>query len=173
MLTHSQINKRKNQRGFTLAEVALSLIVFAMMSLVFSAVFPIAIKSAHYSNYYSQAALIAQHKIDQMRSAGFGKLDCTDLVSLGIVDNVTNECGPSYSFAQADNLSGSNGQAGFFPAGTTGTISIVDYSTLPNVSNPPPAGNVYIVTVNVTWPGSSTMQGSYSTSAMIIEMTHE
>ena len=60
--------------------------VFMMMTLVFAAVFPVALRGAQFSNNYAQAALLAQHKIDQLRAAGFSKMDYTDLNNLGIVD---------------------------------------------------------------------------------------
>jgi len=163
---HRKTSGRINRRGFTLAEVALALIIFLMMTLMFAAVFPIAIRAAHYSNNYAQAALLAQHKLDQLRSAGFDKLDCTDLVNLGVVDQNSQACGPSYTFTGVDNLDS------FFPSGTAGVISITDYSTLSNVKNPPPAGTVFVVTVTLTWPGSGTVSGSYTTSAMIVSMIH-
>jgi len=166
MFIYQKTNKRNNGRGFTLAEVVLALMVFLMMTLMFAAVFPIAIRAAHYSNDYAQAALLAQHKVDQLRSAGIDKLNFSDLTGLGIVDQNPDATGPSYTFTGVDNLDS------FFPNGTTGVISVTDYSTLSHVSNPPPAGTVYVVTVTLTWPGSGTVSGSYSTSAMMISMVH-
>ena len=76
----------------------MALVVFTMMTLMFAAVFPMAVRGAQYSSNYAQAAMLAQHKMDQLRSAGFDKL-FTDgngtalikLQSLGIVD--APECG--------------------------------------------------------------------------------
>jgi Tfp pilus assembly protein PilV len=166
MLSRNRRRNRRSQQGFTLAEVVLALIVFLMMTLMFAAVFPIAVRSAHYSNYYAQAALLAQHKLDEVRSAGVSKLDYTDLMNLGIVDQNANASGPTYTFTNADSLDS------FFPAGAQGTMTISDYSTLSNVPYPPPTGNVYIVTVTLSWTGAGTTQGSYTTSAMIVAMIH-
>jgi type II secretory pathway pseudopilin PulG len=161
------IHRRKLQRGFTLAEVALAMIVFLMMTLMFAAVFPIAIRASHYSNNNAQAALLAQHKIDQLRSAGIGNLNYASLQHLGVVDQSTTETGPTYSFATADNLNS------FFPSPATGQISIVDYSTISEVSPAPPAGTVYVATITISWPETGSIYGSYSTSAMIVSMVHQ
>jgi len=162
-------NRRKNQQGFSLAEVVFALIIFLMMTMVFAAVFPIIIRSAHYSNDYAQASLLAQHKIDQLRSAGIDNLNYTALVGLGVIDQNVEATGPSYTFTGVDNLDS------FFPNSpeTNGTITLVDYSTLSNVHNPPPAGNVYMATVTITWPEAGTIVGSYTTSAMIVSMVHQ
>jgi Tfp pilus assembly protein PilV len=166
MLTHLKTNRRRHQRAFTLAEVMLALIVFLMMTLMFAAVFPIAVRAAHYSNDYAQAALLAQHKLDQLRSAGFDKLDYADLAGLGIVDQVPNFSGSSYTFTGVDNLDS------FFPSGSSGTIVIADYSSLSNVGSPPPGGNVYVATVTISWPGTGSVSGSYTSSTMIVSMVH-
>jgi type II secretory pathway pseudopilin PulG len=170
MTNDQKICRRKKQHGFTLAEVTLALIVFLMMTLTFAAVFPVAIRAAHYSNDYAQAALIAQHKVDQLRSAGISNLNYAGLSSLGVVDQNPSATGPSYTFDTVDNL------ASFFPKnpnGAIGTITIKDYNSLANVTNPPPATEVYICTVTLTWPTVGTTMGSYTTSAMIVSMIHQ
>ncbi len=157
-----QTNRRTSQRAFTLAEVALALVVFVMMTIMFAATFPIANRSAHYSNEYAQAALLAQHKLDQLHSAGFTNLNYAYLTGAGIVDTNSTASGPPYTFTGVDNL------GSFFPNGTTGVIAITDYSTLANVTTKPPAGTVSVVTVTLTWPGAGTKSGSYSTSAIMV-----
>jgi len=167
MVTAQQPWRSRARCAFTLLEVVLAMTIFMMMTLVFAAVFPITVQAAHYSNNYTQAALLAQHKIDQLRSAGINNLNYTNLNGLGIVDTNASATGPTYTFTSVDNLTS------FFPAGTTGTIKISDYSTLSNVTNPPPTGNVYIATVTLTWPGLGSTTGSYTTSGMIVSMVHE
>ncbi|MBV9850326.1 MAG: prepilin-type N-terminal cleavage/methylation domain-containing protein [Armatimonadetes bacterium] len=165
--------RRRRQRGFTLMEVTLALIIFLMMTLVFAAVFPVAVRGAQFSNNYAQAAQLAQHKIDQLRAAGFSKMDYTDLYNQGIIDamNAPPASLPySFTFTGADNLVSAGTTQGFFPPGSAGTISVVDYSTMnPTV----PAGQVDYVTIAINWSGGGISSGSYQVSAMIIKMAHQ
>ena len=164
--------RRGSQGGFTMMEIVLALMVFMMMTLVFAAVFPLALRGAQFSNNYSQAALLAQHKIDQLRAAGFSKMDYADLNSLGIVDAMaTPPTGlpATYAFTNADSLVSNGASQGFFPPGSSGALSIVDGSAL---NATVPVGQVDDVTVTVTWSGAGISSGSYRASAMIVKMSH-
>lgn len=168
-------HRRIRSQGFTLIEVALALIVFLMMTLVFAAVFPMALSAAKTSDNYSQAAQIAQHKIDQMRAAGFGSLSYAGLTGASIIDSIP-PTGPTaiYHFEGVDNLVSNGANNGYFPPGSTGTITIQDYNayaTAKGVSSGlPPAGAVDYVTVTLTWTGGGVHGGTYSASAMIAQI---
>jgi type II secretory pathway pseudopilin PulG len=157
--------RRKAQRGFTIAEIALSLIVFAMMAMMFGAVFPMAVRGAQYGSNYAQATLVAQHKMDQLRSAGYNKLVLPDtLKSLNIIDSTTTNVDGSYNFAAADNLTSTGTVQGYFPTGSTGTVAITDYHlTDANV----PAGKIALIKVKVAWSGGGVSSGFYTLSTMI------
>ena len=165
----------KQTRGFTLMEVALALAVFILMTLMFAAVFPMVARGAQFSGNYSQAAMLGQHKVDQIRSmGGAAKLDYNDLNTQGVIDSMTTP--PSglpatYTFTGVDNLVTSGSTTGFFPPGSTGTITVQDYSTF-NPSAGIAAGQVDYVTITISWPASAVSGGTYSTSAMVIEMKH-
>ena len=166
-------NRRRSRAGFTMAEVALSLIVFSLMTLMFGAVFPMAVRGAQHGSSYSQAAAIAQRKIDQLRAAGYSRLDVTDLKALAVVD--AQNADKTYDFTTQDNLTGAGG---FFTApasGSVGTIAVSDYNADntaqdPNASLPGP-GNAAMVTVTLTWGGVD--PGTYSASALIVSMAHK
>ena len=165
---------RKRSRGFTLMEVALALTVFILMTLMFASVFPMVARGSQFSGNYSQAAMLAEHKIDQIRSVGFLKLDYNDLNTQGIIDVMgTPPSGlpATYTFTSVDNLVTSGTTQGIFPPGSTGTITVQDYSAF-NTSVGIAAGQVDYVTVTITWPSGAVSGGSYSTSAMVIEMKH-
>lgn len=167
--------------GFTIMEVGLALIVFAMMTLMFGAVFPMAIRGAQHGNNYSQAALLAQRKIDQLRSAGYNNLNATALqsASLHLIDSpqpsgypINSGGATTYSFAAVDNLIGAGGFYAPPNTGSVGTVTIGDYHddiADPNTSLPP-SGNAAQVTVTITWGGRD--PGAYSASALIINMSH-
>ncbi len=154
----------------------LSLVVLAMMTVMFGAVFPITMRAATEGNSYSQAALLAQRKVDQLRQAQYGSLyddvtgtALTKLSRLGIVDAAQNADG-TYSFTTVDHLTG---PGGFYSSGSVGKITISDYSADPSPSNSgqlPVAGQVAVATVTLTWGGK--VPGTYTVSALIPSMTH-
>ncbi len=160
----------RRQQGFTVMEVVLSLVIFTMMTLLFGAVLPIAVRGAAHSGNYAQAAALAQRKIDQLRVAGYSRLsDGTDGTALSklSVQNVVDAQNSAnvFDFTVADHLTGANG---YFPPGSTGTIVVDDYANqTPGVA----ANNVAVVTVTITWTG--TVPGSYSASALIVSMPHQ
>ena len=162
----SAAQKRKAQRGgFTIAEIALALVVFAMMTMMFAAVFPMAVRGAQYSSNYAQATLVAQHKMDQIRSMGYKTTTLpSDLVNLNIIDSTTQNADGSYNFTNADNLVSSGAVHGYFPAGSQGTVAITQYT-----GGSVPSGTIALVKVNVTWVGGGVSSGSYTLSTMIFE----
>src|SRR5207248_526185 len=109
-----------------------------------------AAKGSRMVGNYQQASSIVQHKIDQLRAVGYGRLDSANLhAALDIVDaSPTNS---PYSFTTVDNL------ASIYP-GATGTIAVSDYSS-----------HIKQVTVTLTWSGSPVKQdvGSLSAVALI------
>ena len=167
---------RARRGGFTLAEVMLSLVILAMMTLMFGAVFPITMRAATQGNSYSQAALLAQRKVDQLRQAQYGSLfdstngtALTKMARLGIVDPARNADG-SYSFTAVDHLTGTGG---FYSSDSVGKITISDYSADPSPSNSgqlPLPGQIAVATVTITWGGR--VPGTYTVSALIPAMTH-
>ncbi len=148
-------------------EVTLALIIFTLMTLMFGAVLPVAVRGAKHSGNYNQAAALAQRKIDQLRMAGYSRLfdgsGGTALSKLSALNVVDAQNSPGvYDFTTVDNLTGANG---YFPPGSTGTITVADGY------NGVPAGNAAQVTVTITWAG--TVPGSYSVPAIIISMPHQ
>jgi hypothetical protein len=152
-------------------EVTLSLIILLAMIVIFAACFPLAVRTATFSNNYSQAAFLVQHKIDEIKSAGFSKLDYNDLNSLGLID-ASSPCTPgpnspcTYYFTQADSLTG------FFPTGTTGTITIVSDPNEPLCAAASTC-TVDDITVAINATGGGLENQTFSASTMIIKMVHE
>ncbi len=182
--------RRPQAQGFTLIEVSLALIVFMMMTMIFAAVFPVVLRAGQMDGNSAQAAVIAQHKIDQLRGAGFDGINPAgqkfqNLPALGFVDTpATMPTGLPYtlSFTNADHLVPNGTTNGYFPAGTVGQITVTDYSTIDSTmaSVSGSAGKVLQVTVTITWPvptqapvaGQPSINGhgtgTYSTSALIV-----
>ena len=170
-------------RGFSLLEVMVALMVFMMMTLMFGAIFPTTVRSTQYSSNYAQASLLAQHKIDQLRSAGFGNLAYANLIKLGIIDPTNPKpaaTGPySYTFTTVDRLVDSGTTPGFFPAGSTGTITLVKDPHAPldlfAPVNPEfrPGSSMVRATVSIRWPSKGTRVSSYSATTILIQMSHQ
>lgn len=154
----------------------LSLVILAMMTVMFGAVFPITMRAATQGNSYSQAALLAQRKVDQLRQAQYGSLysdvngtALTKLSRLGIIDPAQNSDG-SYSFTTIDHMTG---PGGFYSSDSVGKITISDYSADTSPSNSgllPVPKQLAVATVTLTWGGK--VPGTYTVSALIPAMTH-
>ena len=144
--------------GFTLMEVMFALCIFSVMILMFSSVFPSVLRGSHSSASYSQAALLAQHKVDQCREQGYGSIHET--YGWGEAANSV-----SYSFTNIDNLG-----TGVLPPGSTGILTIGP----PAGTSWTPAGSLVQVTVTISWPvnslvtGQSTYNGKFQTHTLLM-----
>jgi len=170
--------------GFTLVEMMIAVFVFWMMIALFGAMLPIAGQGGRSSGSYAQAALLAQHKIDQVRQGGFNKLNGAQMANMGVVDAdangapVTAAVPPglpartvSYSFTTVDNLVDNGAGKGYFAAGAQGTLSLSPALTVQGGSAPTPAQALQ-VTVTLTWQKSVNAGGaangsSYSTHTVL------
>lgn len=163
----------KRHQGFTLLETVFALTIFTMMALLFSAVLPVSQRAARSNAEYAQAAALIQHKIAQMRAAGFPSLqNPVALAALGIIDSgsATSQAVPyTASFLASDHLADGTAGSGLFPAAATATICVTDYSSL---NAAVPAGTVDNVTVTLSWPNANSAGGTYTMSCLIIQMPH-
>ncbi len=173
-----QVGKTIKQRGFTLMEVAFGMVVALMMITVFAAVFPLAVSSSKFTNNYAQASTLVQHKIDQLHQASWAGItdDSTGAAKIqtnlnGMVDS--GSCSSSFpvtcTFTDIDNLVNNNGNTGYFPAGSTGTIQISPDTSSASI----PSMSVFDVVVTVSWTSAGVSSGSFRSAAKMIEMTHE
>ena len=123
--------------GFTLIEMAIALFVFGMIALLFGAVFPVASRAGHTSSNYSEAALLAQHKIDQCRQATYSNVygatgnGATALANLGMIDSpqpagypLVNGSATTYSFSSVDSVVDNGTNKGFYPVGSKGELTV-------------------------------------------------
>ncbi len=169
-------HKNKRQGGFTLAEITIAFLIFTLMVLACAAAFPVALRASHAGSNYAQAALIAQHKIDQCREQGYSSISAgggnvvARLSTLRIVDANSGRANPagypsgsvSYTFAGVDSFAASN-----LPQGTTGTLVIGP----PNTGATPhwtPVGQIVQVTVVIGWPAGVQTSGGFTTHTLIV-----
>lgn len=167
MKMHIRRNGRPGSRaGFTLVELAISLFVLGMMALLFGAVLPTLTRGQTSGRGYAQAALLGQHKIAQIRQGGFSKLTAVQLASAGLIDtnpNGTPVTAPnpaglpagtnSYSFTSVDGLVDNGAAKGFYPAGSTGVLSLSPALSVQGGSAPATAQALQ-VTVTISWTGT-------------------
>jgi hypothetical protein len=177
------VTRRRTTRGLTMLEVVLSLFIFLMMSLMFSAIVPTAARSARYGNSYSYAVALCQRKVDQVQEAGWGKLNATDLRSLGIIDNTTpttDGTAQIYSFTintSATNASNADNLASYFPGGTnpatrpTGTIRIEPWADSTIFVAGSPQDTLKRITVRIAWRDARSGASSFSISSLVTRMT--
>lgn len=169
--------RRRRRSGFTLVEVALAMVVFTMMTLMFAAVFPMAVRGAQFSGNHTQGTMLTQHKMDQLRTAGYNRLvDSAKLADMGIIDNpqpagypIVGSGATTYSFTNVDALINDGTHRGYYPPGSMGTVTISDYATsaAPSGTSGIPAKTLAYVTVAISWTGGGMTNGSTSISAII------
>lgn len=139
----------RNVRGFTFFESLIAVLLIGLTVAAFATVFQTTAKAEAMAGTYQRAVSLAQHKIDQLRAIGYGRLDASNLDAAGIIDHpvVSNP----YSFTNVDNLSQLHPLAG-------GTIAISDLTY-----------NVKQVVVTVGWNTGSPQRkdGDVTLSAFI------
>jgi len=145
-------SRARSRRGFSLIDSAIATMVMAAGVLVFAAFYPTAARCSKMSGSYSQAISEVQHKVDQLRAVGYGRLTYTDLKDAGVIDASPNAS--PYRFEAKDNL----GAVLWSPVGT---IAVTDVST-----------DLRQVTVTLTWLRSS-QSTQRSTHAVTILVTNE
>jgi prepilin-type N-terminal cleavage/methylation domain-containing protein len=147
--------RRRVRPGFSLVEVLVAMTLFSIATLVFAALFPAAARTSRMNNNYAQAVSLAQHKIDQLRAVGYGRLNYTDLLAAGIID--ASPVTSPYRFDQQSVADTADDLANFFPSDTS-SIAITDEAT-----------DLRRVTVTLNWNGinNETQSGSVQLVALI------
>lgn len=133
------MKERRRKLGFTLVEVMVSMMILTASSIIFFALLPMSFKTGKMVGCYQQASSLVQHKIDQMRGVGYGRLNYTELANAGIID--ASPTSAPFSFKGVDGLDS-------IYVGPVATIQISDFSA-----------NVKQVTVSLVWSGSAMKQG--------------
>jgi prepilin-type N-terminal cleavage/methylation domain-containing protein len=144
-----KLSIRNRRRGFTLMEVALAVFLIGMAVLTFVALFPQASRCSHMSANYSQAITEVQHKVDELRAVGYGRLDYTNLQAAGVID--ASPTASPFHFEVTDSL-------GTYLPHAVGTIALSSAGA-----------NLEQATITVTWTGapSSAMKGTHAVTVLI------
>lgn len=147
--THALL--KDSRRGFTLLEVMISMMTLAAIAIIFAGSVVLAEKTAHVNGQYAQAISLCQHKIDQIRAVGFGRLNYVELNDAGIVDDSPNTS--PFRFAQVDDV------ASYLPSPSVCSVDV-------SPTNDP---DINSVTVTLTWRNArhKTKTSTVSLSALI------
>ena len=81
-MASSETGAAKNQ-GSTLVGVIMALALLGFVAAIFAPAFDVAMRYSKVVGHTSQALSIAQHKIDQMRAVGYGRLTRSERVNAG------------------------------------------------------------------------------------------
>lgn len=166
--TQSTPPVRARRRGFSLVESMLCIVLFGIILMLFGVTFPAMIRGSDKSASYSQAALLAQHKIDQLRQVGYAQLqDTAVLRSLGVIDTNLNGDG-SFAFTLVDNLVDNNGKKGFFgPSGSASSSIVVGQALTGQGGAAPSTLRALGVTVTIRWTGTTARVNSCTMHTII------
>lgn len=124
---------RHARPGYSLIEVMVATFLLSLGVLAFSALAPVSAKAAKMNGNYAQAVSIAQHKVDQLRSVGYGRLNHADLLAAEVID--ASPGAEPYKFDTVDGL------ANYYPVFTS-SITTEDVAT-----------DLKKATVTVSWTG--------------------
>ncbi|CAN5380914.1 hypothetical protein BH11ARM1_BH11ARM1_02550 [soil metagenome] len=132
--------KRRRRGGFTWIEVMMAIVLVSLTASMFVALVPMAAQSQTLTGSYQQASSLVQHKVDQLRAVGYGRLNYTELHNAGIID--ASPTTVPFKFKVADGLDA-------IYKNSTPTINITDWST-----------NIKQVTINLSWSGGASTQSN-------------
>lgn len=126
-----------------------SLAVLVALTLVFASCVPVAVKASKSNGQYSQAISLCQHKIDQLRAVGYGRINHTELSDAGIVDD--EPVSQPWSFEGVD-------EVGSYLADPSATLRVQDIAT-----------NQVRITATITWrPATSPGKTSSASLSAVI-----
>ncbi len=136
-------------RGLSLLDVVMGTMLIAFGVIAFASLYPTASQSARMTSEYSQAIAAVQHKVDQMRAIGYGRITYTDLKNIRVID--ASPTVAPYRFDGVDSL------ANYFQ-NPVGTISVSAYSA-----------TIRSVTVTLTWNSRPTKTSSHAITTLIAQ----
>lgn len=120
-----------SRRGFTLVEVIVAVAIFSFLMIMFASAVPLAERTSHMNGQYAQATSLCQHKIDQIRAVGYGRINYTELSDAEIIDGEPATL--PFSFVEVDDVEN------YLPC-STATINVQTV-----------ASDEVKVTITITW----------------------
>lgn len=135
-----------NRRGASLVEVVIALFMFGLLVVLFAGSLMVSSAATGINGQYAQALSLCQHKMDQLRAVGYGRLTYDELEEANIIDPSPTSL--PYSFTQEDGVNALL-QLRDEQGNTYNPTTSVAISDLPGDPR------VRVVTVTVTWKSAS------------------
>lgn len=141
--------KTTRTRGITWIEMLIAMFMVGVTTAGFAQLLTAAARAQTVAITTQSTSSMVQHKLDQLRALGYGRLTYSELQNAGVIDSAPTQ--PPYSFTQVDDLASVH-------AGCQGRIDVQDFS--PNVRR---------VQVQITWTtdNGSRQDGSELFDALI------
>jgi prepilin-type N-terminal cleavage/methylation domain-containing protein len=139
--SYNSMRKRGVRQGFSLVELSLSLMILAVILVIFGSSVLMAERSAGVrqspgmNGQYTQAMSICQHKMDQLRAKGFGSLTYTELSDAQYIDDTPTSS--TFKFNDVDHV-------GDYLINPTTYLKIETWSG-------DSTNNTILVTISITW----------------------
>jgi hypothetical protein len=115
----------------------MALFVFALLTVLFASSLVLSTTASGMNGQYAQALSLCQHKMDQLRAVGYGRLDYIELNDAGIVD--ASPSASPYRFMTQDSV-------GSLLQNASTSLAIVPLAS---------DARVKVVTVTISWKASS------------------
>ncbi|MDO8589275.1 MAG: hypothetical protein Q7T82_19810 [Armatimonadota bacterium] len=141
----------RSKRGAGLLEVMFGLFMIGIAGIVFSTSFPPAFRTLSQASENTNAALLAQKKMEQIRGLDYASLTYANLTSSGILDSLPGPSG--YTFTIVDSV------ATTLPSGA-GTMTITTES-----------GALKRVVVSVDWTAVNQVQRNLTVTTLVADTT--
>ncbi len=137
-------------RGSTFIEVMIMLMVLTCLVIVFSGSVLMAKRSSKINGQYAQASSLCQHKIDQLRALGYGRLTYSELSDAEVID--ATPASQPYGFINDTYMEGTTTPDPNIPLVSPQTFITIAATADPDVS---------VATVKITWiPAPSRQRNS-------------
>ena len=124
--------RREHERGFTLIEICIALIVMMVAALAAASLFAFAIGNNSAGSDRAQAFALAQQSLEQLRNAGFtsSNTDASLNATNGISQTVTGADGRAYTITRTI----TNNAAGTPMGAPAGVLKTIRIDVTPNAS---------------------------------------
>ncbi len=141
------VRRKRGKRGVSLIDIVTGTMILAGGVLSYAALYPTAAQSSRLSTDYSQAMATCQHKVDQLRSIGHGRLNYSEMKAAGLIDN--SPTSGSFRFEGVDSVS-------TYLKSPVGTITFTDISS-----------GLTRATVRLQWKSAITRTSTHEVQALI------
>jgi hypothetical protein len=137
----------RRHRASSLVDILMATMLLGFGTLVFAAIMPAMRQNARHTTEYAQAISAVQHKADQLRALGYGRLTFTEMRNAAVID--ASPTSSPFRFEAIDSLSSAI-------SSPVGTITLSS-----------PITNVYRADISLSWKSSARITSNHAISILI------